>query len=123
MIYRTLDELKKLTPIELMAMWRVGSFPFDAATCKNCVSTHGHLGCEQHPEFAQTAHKMDVYLPNEKLFSPKNLETLYSLRKRFRDAYPWNPAEWEEEVKPAEVESVPRASKAFQGRVSDDRIY
>lgn len=96
--YISLEELKKLDPKAVDDRWWNRLFPFDMATCRNCVTMHakcnGFTNCE-HTDFINSA---SILGPHASLDIDRQLETIYSLRLFYKDLYASNPPEIESEV-------------------------
>lgn len=77
-----LSELKNVPAPDLFTMWMRAEFPFDAASCRLCVTQHGYELCEIHQELS----KLSASVKNcEKV--KDNLEQIFALRLFFADLY------------------------------------
>lgn len=89
--YISLEELRAMSGEELKRRWQGAEFPFDLATCEQCVTQHKFLRFCSHRDFGEQAGRLKIAFQPRAQELRDNLPEIYALRMYFRDAYPSTP--------------------------------
>jgi hypothetical protein len=84
----TLEQLKAMSPRDLLRHWQVGAFPFDhAAPCHNCLLQHKFLYCSVPEHAGLKAHVEQFDGGSTERILQEHLEELYALRLFYDSFY------------------------------------